>query len=101
MVKSIKFVNEKEFQQKIEDQDFLLAQAIVESIIENINISKINVHLLEIECEEEGIIYDYSLDKNKFALTLKENLFHYLKNEKYEKCTKIENIIKQLENEQK
>ena len=101
MIKELTFTNEIEYIQKIEDKDFTICQAIVESILENVNNTKSNICFLSVECIEEGIIYEYSLEKSKFAQTLKENIHYYLEQEKYEELTKIKEVIKQLENEQK
>ena len=47
---------------------------------------------------EEGEIYDITVERKHFAETLEENLPHYVREERYEDCQKIVNIINELKN---
>ena len=43
---------------------------------------------LSITCLEEGEIYDITVERKHFASTLEENLPYYVKEERYEDCSK-------------
>jgi len=81
---------------KICRKDFRIAQAIVESILNNLDTKKKNIHVLTVNCEEENAVFDITVDTKFFALTLEENLPYYVKEERYEECQKIVNAINQL-----
>jgi protein-arginine kinase activator protein McsA len=85
-----------EFQEMVNKKDFNISQAIVESILSNLKSRKKNVHMLSVKCIDEDVIIDITLEKSNFADTLKENLKHYEKHEKYEECEKIRDGIAQL-----
>lgn len=90
----------EEFQQMIDKKDFTLSEKIVDNIIKNIDNDKYFIHLLSINIMEENgeiSVYDISLEKSEFALTLKENLPYFIEREKYEKCNEINEIINKLE----
>lgn len=87
----------QDFQNMLDNQDFTIAQAIVESILENINTKKRNIHVISVNIQDEDSTFDITLDKEHFAQTLKENLPFYIKQELYEDCTKIQQAIQELE----
>ena len=72
--------------------------AIVETILKNIDNPKSNIHILTVTCLDENTSYDISLEKKHFASTLEENLKYYIKEELYEKCTQIVEVINKLKN---
>jgi protein-arginine kinase activator protein McsA len=86
----------EKFQEMVNKKDFSISQAIVESILKNLKSRKKNVHMLSVKCIEENTIFDITLEKVNFVDTLKENLKHYEKHEKYEDCEKIRDGITQL-----
>ena len=88
--------NSDEFQEMIDRKDFRIAKAIVDSILENLNTKKKNVHILSVACVEDQAIYDLTLDRKFFVDTLEENLKYYIEQERYEECQKIVEAIKQL-----
>ena len=61
---------------------------------------KRNIHLLSIVCIDEGAVYDITVEKKHFATTLEENLVHYVREEKYEECQKIADMISELKGKQ-
>jgi protein-arginine kinase activator protein McsA len=88
--------NTEEFQELVDNKDFRIAQAIVEGILYNVNSKKKYIHVLSINCLEEGEIYDITVERKHFIETLEENLPYYVKEELYEKCAEITKAIESL-----
>jgi len=88
--------NQDEFQEMIDRKDFRIAKAIVESILENMDSKKRNVHILTVACVEDSAIYDLTLDRKFFSDTLEENLRYFIEQERYEECQKIVEAIDKL-----
>jgi len=88
--------NSDEFQEMVDNKDFRIAKAIVESILENLNTKKKNVHILSVACVEDQAIYDLTLDRRFFVDTLEENLKYFIEQERYEECQKIVEAINKL-----
>ena len=88
--------NSDEFQEMVDNKDFRIAKAIVESILENLNTKKKNVHILSVACVEDQAVYDLSLDRKFFVDTLEENLKYFIEQERYEECQKIVEAINKL-----
>jgi UDP-N-acetylglucosamine transferase subunit ALG13 len=98
MVAEITVNNSDEFQELVDNKDIRIAKAIVEGILKNITTKKKHVHVLSVTCLEEGEVYDITVERQHFASTLEENLPYYIREEYYEECTKIVNIINELKN---
>ena len=98
MAVEITVQNTDEFQEMVDNKDFRISEAIVSGILKNINGKKKHVHVLSVTCLEEGEIYDITVERKHFAETLEENLPHYVREERYEDCQKIVNIINELKN---
>jgi protein-arginine kinase activator protein McsA len=96
MASELNVSTQEDFMELIDQKDFRISRAIVESILDNLDTKKKNVHVLTVNCEEENITFDLTVDTKFFALTLEENLSYYVKEEKYEDCQKIVNAINQL-----
>jgi hypothetical protein len=88
--------NSDEFQDMIDRKDFTIAKAVVETILANLNTRKKYLHVLSINCIEDGATYDITLEKRYFEETLQENLKYYVEKELYEECTQIVEAINQL-----
>jgi len=88
--------NTEEFQEMVDRKDFRIAKAIVESILDNIETKKRNIHILSVACVEDNAIYDLTLDRKFFADTLEENLRYFIEQEKYEECQRIVEAIDKL-----
>lgn len=99
MAVEITVQNTDEFQEMVDNKDFRLSEAIVNGILNNINGKKKHVHVLSITCLEEEEIYDITVERKYFAETLEENLPYYVREERYEECQKIVNIINELKNQ--
>ena len=89
-----------EFQEMIDNKDFIIAETIVNGIFANVDNPRKNIHLLSIVCIDEGAVYDITVEKKHFATTLEENLVHYVREEKYEDCQKIADMISELKGKQ-
>ena len=99
MAVEITVQNTDEFQEMVDNKDFRLSEAIVSGILKNINGKKKHVHVLSVTCLDEGEIYDITVERKHFAETLEENLPYYVREEKYEDCQKIINVINELKNQ--
>ena len=96
MIPELNVATQDDFLELVEQKDFRIPKAIVESILNNIDTKKKNIHVLTVNCEEENTTFDITVDTKFFALTLEENLPYYVKEERYEECQKIVNAINQL-----
>ncbi len=92
--------NSDEFQAMVDRRDFSIAQAVVETILANLNTRKQHVHVLTVNCLEEGEAYDITLERKHFADTLQENLKYYVEQELYEECETIVKAIDTLKEKQ-
>lgn len=96
MAEEITVNNSDEFQEMVDNKDFRIANAIVNSILSNLTTKKKNVHILSVNCIEDQAIYDLTLDRKFFTDTLEENLKYFIEQEKYEECQKIVEAINNL-----
>ena len=94
--KEFKVATMNEFQEMVDNKDFSITQAVVESILGNLKTRKKHVHVLSVKCVEEETILDITLEKAHFIDTLKDNLKYFEEKEMYEECQKIHNSIKFL-----
>ena len=86
----------EEFQEWIDNKDFRIAEAVVSGILANLKGKKKHVHLLSILVIEENSIFDITCERKHFAETLEENLPHYVREERYEECQMIADVIAEL-----
>jgi len=98
MVAEITVNNSDEFQELVDQKDFRIAKAIVEGILDNVKSKKKFIHVLSINCLEEGEIYDITVERKHFIETLEENLPYYIREEQYEDCSRIVSTINELKN---
>ncbi len=96
MAIEINLNNSDEFQDMIDKKDFTIAKAVVETILANLNTRKKYLHVLSVNCLEDGATYDITLEKKYFAETLQENLKYYVEKELYEECSQIVEAINKL-----
>ena len=85
-----------EFQEMVNDRDFRIAHSIVEGIFANLTTKKKYIHVISVIIESEDSIFDITVDRKHFAETLEENLPHYVREELYEDCQRIVDIIEIL-----
>jgi protein-arginine kinase activator protein McsA len=88
--------NSDEFQDMIDKKDFTIAKAVVDTILANLNTRKKHLHVLSVNCLEDGATYDITLERKYFAETLQENLKYYVEKELYEECSQIVEAINKL-----
>jgi protein-arginine kinase activator protein McsA len=96
MAEEIVVNSSEEFQEMVDNKDFRIANAIVNSILSNLTTKKKNVHILSVNCVEDQAIYDLTLDRKFFVDTLEENLKYYIEQERYEECQRIVEAINNL-----
>lgn len=96
MVKRIKVKTQEEFEEMLQEQDLKISKAIVEVALKNLNSKKRFIPVLEIHVEEEGNIFDITLDRRDILTTLQQNLEIHERNEDYEGCARIAAAIKEL-----
>ena len=96
MATEINLNNSDEFQDMIDKKDFTIAKAVVDTILANLNTRKKHLHVLSVNCLDDGATYDITLERKYFAETLQENLKYYVEKELYEECTQIVEAINQL-----
>jgi protein-arginine kinase activator protein McsA len=101
MAEEIVVTNSDEFQEMVDNKDFRIANAIVNSILSNLTTKKKNVHILSVNCVEDQAIYDLTLDRKFFTDTLEENLKYFIEQERYEECQKIVEAINKLKEKSK
>lgn len=85
-----------DFEIAIEEGDFRIAKIIVETIIDNINTKKKNIYVMNFYIEETGESLDFTISRENFADTLEKNIKFYEREELYEMCAVIQNLIKKL-----
>ncbi len=81
-------------------KDIRIAKATIDAILENLNTKRKNIHVFEIEVEDEGVTYDLTIERENFLDALEKNLEHYEREELYEECVEIVNAITFLKNKQ-
>jgi protein-arginine kinase activator protein McsA len=101
MAEEIVVNSSEEFQEMVDNKDFRIANAIVNSILSNLTTKKKNVHILSVNCVEDQAIYDLTLDRKFFTDTLEENLKYFIEQERYEECQKIVEAINKLKEKSK
>ena len=101
MTTELNVKSQEEFSDLIDQRDFRIAQAVVETILNNISSKKKNIHVLTVNCEEENESYDVTIDSKHFLDSLEQMLPYYIKEEKYEDCQTIANTINMLKNNNK
>lgn len=97
-MKEIVLESSQKLEKMIEDnEDFIIHEAVVNSILENLDNKRNNIHLLSLVCKEDNYTFNITLEKKWFAQTLKENLVKFVEREKYEECEQIKEAINKLE----
>jgi len=90
--------NVEEFEHMIQNMDFRVSEALVSTILKNIKGKRKYLHAFSVISEEDGDIYDITINRQDFEKTLIEALPKYEEEEKYEDCIKIQEAIKYLHN---
>jgi hypothetical protein len=101
MATKINVFDSDEFEQLVADRDLRISKALVETILKNLNGRKRHVHALSVLVEQEQTIYDITVDRKEFVITLEQNLSILEKNEDYETCAEVVKAIKFLKEKKK
>jgi|688.fasta_scaffold328212_3 hypothetical protein len=88
-VYKIKINNLDEWEEMMKCQNYDISKSIVNKILENLNTKKRFIPILEIEINDNGEIYDITLDRKNMLNTLQVNLKILEKFEDYEGCDSI------------
>jgi protein-arginine kinase activator protein McsA len=96
MATKINVFDSDEFEQLVANRDLRISKALVETILKNLNGRKRHVHALSVLVEQEQTIYDITVDRKEFVVTLEQNLSILEKNEDYETCAEVVKAIKFL-----
>ena len=101
MATEISVFDSDEFEQLVANRDLRISKALVETILKNLNGRKRHLHVLSVLVEQEQAIYDITVDRQDFVVTLEQNLFILEENEDYETCAKVMDAIKFLKDKKK
>jgi hypothetical protein len=101
MATEINVFDSDEFEQLVAGRDLRISNALVETILKNLNGRKRHLHALSVLIEQEQTIYDVTIDRKEFIHTLEQNIPVYEENELYEKCAEIVKAIKFLKEKSK
>ncbi len=85
--------NVEEFESMIQNMDFRVSEALVSTILKNLKGKRKYLHAFSVISEEDGDIYDITINRQDFEKTLKEALPKYESEEKYEDCVKIQEAL--------
>jgi hypothetical protein len=96
MATEISVFDSDEFEQLVANRDLRISKALVETILKNLNGRKRHLHALSVLVEQEQAIYDITVDRQDFVVTLEQNLSILEENEDYETCAKVMDAIKFL-----
>ena len=96
MVKQIKIQNKETLSNMANNKDIILAKAMIEELLKNLNTRKKSIPLLNIKLVNEDEIFTFIVEKQYFREALVENLDVFLKAEEYEWCRKIQDAINEL-----
>jgi hypothetical protein len=88
-VYKIKVNTLEEWENIVKDQNYDVSKAVVNKILENLHTKKRFIPILEIEVNNNGEIYDITLDRKNMLNTLQVNLKIFEKYEDYEGCDSI------------
>jgi hypothetical protein len=96
MAIEISVFDSEEFEELIQQRDLRISKALVETVLKNLKGRKRHLHAMSVLVETEETIYDITVDRNDFLLTLENNLPIYEHHELYEGCAEIVKAIKFL-----
>jgi hypothetical protein len=101
MATEINVFTSEEFEDLVTQRDLRISTALVETILTNLKGRKRHLHAFSVLIEQEQTIYDVTVDRVDFLITLEKNLQIYEENELYEGCAKIVEAIKFLKEKKK
>ena len=89
--------NVEEFEAMIQNMDFKISEALVNTVLKNLKNKRRYHHAFSVISEEDGDIYDITIDRQDFVKTLTKSLPKYELEEKYEECIEIQKAINLLQ----
>jgi hypothetical protein len=101
MATEISVFDSEEFEELIQQRDLRISKALVETVLKNLKGRKRHLHAMSVLVETEETIYDITVDRNDFLMTLESNLPIYEQHELYEGCAEIVKAIKFLKEKTK
>jgi hypothetical protein len=101
MATEISVFDSDEFEELVSQRDLRISKALVETILKNLKGRKRHLHALSVLIEQDQTIYDITVDRQDFVITLEQNLPIYEKYELYEKCAEIVKAIRFLKGTKK
>jgi hypothetical protein len=101
MATEISVFDSDEFEELIQQRDLRISKALVETVLKNLKGRKRHLHAMSVLVEQEETIYDITVDRNDFLVTLESNLPIYEQYELYEGCAEIVKAINFLKEKTK
>jgi hypothetical protein len=93
MATEISVFDSDEFEELIQQRDLRISKALVETVLKNLKGRKRHLYALSVLVEQEQTIYDITVDREDFLVTLENNLPIYEQHELYEGCAEIVKAI--------
>lgn len=101
MATEISVFDTEEFEKLIAEKDIRIANALVDTVLDNLKGKKKHHHALSVLVVQDQTIYDITVDRAEFVTTLKRYLSLFEEKEMYERCAEIVKAVKYLENKPK
>jgi hypothetical protein len=101
MATEISVFDSDEFEELIQQRDLRISKALVNTVLKNLKGRKRHLHALSVLVEQEQTIYDITVDREDFLITLENNLPIYEQHELYEGCAEIVKAINFLKSKTK
>jgi len=101
MATEISVFDSDEFEELIQQRDLRISKALVETVLKNLKGRKRHLYALSVLVEQEQTIYDITVDRKDFLVTLENNLPIYEQHELYEGCAEIVKAINFLKSKTK
>ena len=79
----------KELQDMLYTRNLDLSRVVVDTIIENIDKKRGQIHVANIEVQKDDLILELTVQPKEFISTLEKNLETFEMYEEYETCSKI------------
>jgi hypothetical protein len=89
--------NSEEVEEMLNGGDYKLSCLVIDTALENLKTKKKTIPIVSIYTQEEDMIFDFTLDREDIEETLNSNLKIMERYEDYERCQKIINGIKLIQ----
>ncbi len=99
-MKQIEFDTEEEMEQSFTENDYKFHKFVVDSALKNIDSKKKEIKIMSILTKDTNTTFDIILEPKFMVETLETNLPIMEEYEDYERCQKIVNAIKYLQQKQ-